>query len=113
MHLDAIKESFDQHDRPTVNMGAVEIEENLRLAKTGRKLVFRFAGSRNPSGIGHQNSGLVMNRNNNSTLHTAFSRVETDAEEGGAVHVHTALGEIGMALVNTPKSKGQWLVALF
>src|SRR5690349_16838776 len=100
MHLDAIKEPFDYHYSSTVLESTVEIEKHERFAKAGWKLVLRLTDSRNPSRISHQNSALIADGNDDSTLHAAFSRIEADAEIGGADRVHATRGEIRMALVN-------------
>src|SRR5260370_31450001 len=90
----------------------VQVEKNELFGKARWELVPRFVLIEAPSGVGYQNSIVVMNGDDDATFNRGFSRVEADAEVGDGLRVHPALGKVGVMQIDVPECKGQRLVTL-
>ena len=106
MYVEAVKEPFDHDSGFAVVNGAVQIEKHERLAEANRELVSRFALTKAPSGVSHQNPILVVNREDYPTFHRAFTGVEAYAEVGGRVRVYPAQDEVRVIRISAPEFKG-------
>jgi hypothetical protein len=112
MDLQTVEEPLHEDNCRAVANGAVQIEEHEGLPKTGWKAVLRLALAQGSSSVRHQHSILVVNWDNDPTFHAAFPRIKADAEVASGQVVHTTLGKVGVAEVNSPESKGQWPIAV-
>ena len=83
MHLEAIEKAFHNNDGPAMFDGPVKVKEHKRLSKQRGELVLRLGLRKGPPGIGNQDFILIVNWDNDSTLHTPITRKESDAKVFG------------------------------
>jgi len=73
MRFEAVKEALHNDHTLAVVKGTAKIEKDKRFAEAGWKPIFWFSLIQGSSGVGHQNSILVMNRDHDPTSHGAIA----------------------------------------
>jgi len=94
MHLEAIEKAFHNNDGPAMLDGPVKVKEHKRLSKQRRELVLRLGLRQRPPGIGNQDFILIVNRDNDSALHTPIARKESDAKVFGRFFRDPSVAEV-------------------
>ena len=94
MDFEAIEKAFHNDDGPAILDGPVKVKEHKRLSKQRRELVLRLGLRQRPPGISNQDFILIVNRDNDSALHTPFTRKESDAKVFGCFFRDPSVAEV-------------------
>ena len=80
--------------------GAVKIEKDERLAEAGWKPILWLSPTQTSSGVCHQNSVLIVNRNHDPTGQRAFAGEQANSEVLSSFRADPALRKVTVAGVD-------------
>ena len=114
VHLEAIEETFDDHDRGLPRRGgAVQIKQDLRFGEPSRETVSGLGSIQRPAGIGHQFSARIMDGNDQPSAENPRPGIETDPKFPGGGRCNPAAGQVGVSAIHAAQGEAQGFSPLF
>jgi len=100
IHFEAVKETLHNDYTLAVVASAEKIEKDMRLAEAFWKLILWLSLTQTSSGVGHQSSILVVNRDHDPTGRGAFAGEQANSEVLSCLRADPAFRKVRVAGVN-------------